>query len=99
MVHTRGTTPWYTMIASSMMYAIQDGWIALTNGINSAVNAPDKHINEKSRKKYKFWQKKIVLVKIRNLTLIMVASFHGLRRGGLLLNMSMFEEDICVSKD
>jgi hypothetical protein len=50
MVHTRGTTPWYTMIASSMMYAIQDGWIALTNGINSAGNAPEKHINGESRK-------------------------------------------------
>jgi hypothetical protein len=33
-----------------MMYAIQDGWIALTNGINSAENAPDQHINGESRK-------------------------------------------------
>jgi hypothetical protein len=50
MVHTCGTTPWYTMIASSIMYAIQDGWIALTNGINSEGNAPDKHINGERRK-------------------------------------------------
>jgi hypothetical protein len=41
-------------LPSSMMYAIQDGWIDLTNGINSAGNASDKHINGESIKKYQF---------------------------------------------
>jgi hypothetical protein len=40
-------------LPSFMMYAIRDGWSDLTNGINSAVNAPDKHINGEAEK-YKF---------------------------------------------
>jgi hypothetical protein len=49
---------WYTMIASSMMYAIQDGWIDLTNGMNS-----DKHINGGKEKNISSDSKKLNLSK------------------------------------